>query len=176
MVVVLDLGSFGLAIAEIREYFHDAIQRARDRMNAAEIGVASRQGNIDAFFSQAFVERCILERGFAFRNRLLQLFLGAIDALALRLALVRRQLAELLQLFGDQPGFAQQGHAQAIERFQRCGGADLPQRLFDLAAQSFHIPQFHKLRGAETHVGSKARPAPHVILRHARATRTVACR
>ena len=49
VVVVLDLRAIGALVAEPREDADDAIQRARDRMQAAAPILAAGQADVDAF-------------------------------------------------------------------------------------------------------------------------------
>ena len=50
--VVLDLGPFGDVETELAEHFLDAAHGQRDRMQAAAIDAAPRQGDIDCFAQQ----------------------------------------------------------------------------------------------------------------------------
>ena len=59
--VVFDLGTVGEVEAEPREDLVDALERARDRMQAAALAVAAGQRDVDAFGSEAVIERGLFE-------------------------------------------------------------------------------------------------------------------
>ena len=99
---------------------------------------------------------------------------GAIDALV-RLALFGRQLAERLELLGDQPRLAEQRHAQCVERSERCRRCDLraqlvlPDRSDCLTCLRFQSARIHLVPLAaegksavfpRTRRGARLAPAP----------------
>ena len=123
--VVLDLGTIGHLVAEAREDRSDALQRARDRVQVAALGIAPRQGDVDAFGRETLRQCGLFELGLARGERGRERVADAVDAFAVDLALVRRELAEAFQLLGDAAGLAEQADADGIEAIERGGGGDV---------------------------------------------------
>ena len=127
--VVLDLGAVGEFVTEAAEDLGDALQRTADRMQAAACGVASRQGDVDGFAGETRVEHGVVERDLACRQRVADGVAGAVDRFAGRLALVRGQSAEGLELRGDAAALAEQRDPQRFQRVGRVRGRDVAEGL-----------------------------------------------
>ena len=96
-------------------------------MNAARFGgrVAQRQRDVDGLGGEAGVERRRFQDVAARGQRLRDLVLGEVDRRTLRLALVRRHLAERREQRGDRALLAERGDAHRFERGLVAGGGDL---------------------------------------------------
>ena len=155
--VVLDLGTFGHRIAELRENRLDALARAGERMDGAALAIASRLGDIDAFGRQALFQYRALKGFLACSDRASDLLLRDIDPGATRLALVRRELAERLQFRGDRAVLAEQRDTLRLQCIQRCRRGDRGQRFLGALRQGVHHGPMQKKSG------KKARPSPRLL-------------
>jgi len=114
--IVLDLGSVGDGEAERAEQRLTALQRARQRMQAADAAAAAGQRYVERFCRKLRGELRVRERRAARGQRLFERRFGRIDARAGGGALGRRELAESLQLLGERPGLAEIFRLRVLER------------------------------------------------------------
>src|SRR6185437_6671660 len=77
--VVLDLGTFGHRIAELREDRLDALAGTGQWMDRAATPVASGLGGVEAFRSESLLQRRALEGLLAGRDRIADFFFRGID-------------------------------------------------------------------------------------------------
>ena len=126
VVVGLDVGAFGDGKAHVGEDRGQLVDHLRDRMHAADFRrrLAHRQRDVDGLGVEPRIERGVAERGFAFRNRGVDLVLEAVDRRPLHLALVRRHRAERLQQRGDRAALAERRDAHDFQRRFVLGGGD----------------------------------------------------
>ena len=127
VVVGLDIGTFGDGKSHVGEDRGELVHHLAERMNPARFRrrLAQRQRDVDGLGCQPRVER----RGFqdlaARGQRLRDLVLGEVDRRALRLAFVRRHLAERRQQRRDRALLAERRDAHGFERGLVAGGGDL---------------------------------------------------
>jgi hypothetical protein len=102
----------------------DAQPRTGHRMHTPRFLAAPRQGHIDAAACELSIERFPIETLAACLDRRLNDGLGFVDLLAGRGPLVRGQLAETLELLGQQALLAEQAHAYLVQigKSARCVG------------------------------------------------------
>jgi hypothetical protein len=98
--VVLDLGARHRREALLGEQPLDARDRARERVQAAGGLAAARQRDVERLGRELARHRRVGDRALARVDQRGDLVLGAVHALAERLALVRRHGAELLEQLG----------------------------------------------------------------------------
>jgi hypothetical protein len=134
--VVFDLGTIGDFVTESREDAGNAVERARQWVQRAVLRIASWQGAAGALAGQTLVQDCLFEHGLARGDRRADSLLGAVDLLAMCFAFFRRQLAERLELLGDQPRLAEQRYPQRIERIECRRDGNLRTRVLDLIVQT----------------------------------------
>ena len=118
VVVALDVRPFGDRKAHFGENGGDLVHHLADRMDAAgfDAGQRNGQGDVERLALELRLKPRALEhcapRGERFRDLILQ----RIDRRALRLALVRRELAERREQGGDRSLLAERGDARRLER------------------------------------------------------------
>ena len=127
VVVGLDVRTFGDRETHVGEDRVDLFEHLAQRMNAACFGrrLAQRQRDVDRSRGQPRIERRRLQDVAARGQRLGDLVLGEIDRRTLRLALVRRHLAERRQQCGDRAFLAERADTHRFERGLVGGGGDL---------------------------------------------------
>ena len=138
VVVGLDVRTFGHREAHVGEDGGEFVPGLAQRMDAAGVGrrVAQRQGDVDGLRGEARVERRVLQDVAARGQRLRHRVLGEIDLRALRLAFVRRHLAERREQRRDRALLAERRNAHGFERGLVGSGCDVSE---DLGLQSFEI-------------------------------------
>ena len=131
VVVGLDVRTFGDRKSHVGEDRGDFVQHLAERMDAALLGgrLAQRQRDVDGLGGKPRIERGGFQDVAARGQRLRDLVLGEIDRRALRLALVRRHLAERRQQRGDRALLAERGDAHGFKRGFIAGGGDVGEDL-----------------------------------------------
>jgi hypothetical protein len=127
VIVGLDVGTFGDRKAHVGEDRVDLLEHLAQRMDAAGFRgrLAQRQRDVDGLGGKPGIERRRLEDVAAGGERLGDLVLGEIDRSALRLALVRRHLAERREQARDRALLAERCDAHGFEGCFIAGGGDL---------------------------------------------------
>ena len=105
----------------------DLFEHLAERMDAALLGRAFAQGqrDVDGLGGKPRIERRGFQDVAARGERLRDLVLGEIDRRALRLAFVRRHLAEGGEQRGDRALLAERCDAHGFERGFVAGGGDI---------------------------------------------------
>ena len=118
VVVALDVRPFGDGKAHLSENGGDLVHHLADRMDAAGLDAGQRdgQGDVERLALELRLEGRALEHRAPRRERLRDLILQRIDGRALRLALVRRELAERREQRGDRSLLAERSDARRLER------------------------------------------------------------
>ncbi len=131
VIVGLDIGTFGDRKSHVGEDRVDLLEHLAQRMDAAGFRrrLAQRQRDVDGLGSKPGIERRRLENVAARGERLGHLVLGEIDGGALRLAFVRRHLAEGCEQRGDRAFLAERCDAHGFEGCFIAGGGDLAEDL-----------------------------------------------
>ena len=127
VVVGLDIRTFGDRKSHVGEDRGDLVQHLAQRMDAAGFGrrFAQRQRDVDGLGGKPRIERRRLQDVAARGERLRDLVLGEVDRRALRLAFVRRHLAERREQRGDRALLAERCDAHGFEGGFVAGGGDL---------------------------------------------------
>ena len=127
VIVGLDVGTFGDRKSHVGEDRVDLLEDLAQRMDAAGFRgrLAQRQRDVDGLGGKPGIERRRLENVAAGGERLGDLVLGEVDRRTLRLALVRRHLAERGEQRGDRALFAERGNAHGFEGGFIAGGGDI---------------------------------------------------
>ena len=113
--VILDLGPGRDLESRLHENALDAQSRAGHRMDAARFLTAPRQGHIDGAARELGIERFTIEPLATRLDRRVNDDLGVVDLLSGRGPLLGRQLAECLELLGQQALLAKQTHAHLVQ-------------------------------------------------------------
>ena len=85
-------------------------------MQAARLLAAARQGDIDGALGELALERLLFQRTRRTSSAALDRGLGVVDSLARGGTLGGGQLAQALELLGEQALLAEQPHAHLVER------------------------------------------------------------
>ena len=127
VVVGLDVGTFGDRESHVGEDRGQLVPDLAQRMDAAGLSrrIAQRQGDVDGLGRKPRIERRRFQHVAPRGERLGDLVLGLVDRGALRLALVRRHLAERRKQGRDRALLAEGGDAHGFERGFVAGGGDL---------------------------------------------------
>ncbi len=118
VVVALDVRPFGDGEAHLGENGGDLVHHLADRMDAPglDAGQGNGQRDVERLALELRLERRALEHRAPRRERFSDLILQRIDGRAVRLALVRRELAERREQRGDRSLLAERGDARRLER------------------------------------------------------------
>src|SRR5699024_5001606 len=125
VVIVLDLRPGSNLETQPLENIEQTIEGAIDRMTAARIDRAPRQGDVDGLRVQARVEALARQHGAAFADGLFERMLGAVDLLTSLTPLFRRQLPQTLELCGERPLLAEKAHPDFVQAALALGPGDL---------------------------------------------------
>ena len=127
VVVGLDVRTLGDRKSHVGEDRRELIHDLAERMDPALFGdgLARRQRDVDGLGGKPRVERRGFQDVAARGQRLRDVVLGEVDRRTLRLALVRRHLAEGRQQRGDRAFLAERGDAHGLEGGFVARGGDL---------------------------------------------------
>jgi hypothetical protein len=145
--VILDLGPREHLESCLAEDLLDPQARARDRMQAACLLTAARQGDIDLTLGQLSFHRRLFETDTMHLERGLDRRFSFVDALSRSGTLGGRQGAEALELLGEKSFLTEQPHAHLVERIQIRRCVDIGERSVHKRRQGFRCAHGFKPRG-----------------------------